>query len=101
MVIDGRKIAEEVLSDLKVPTGLKLAAILVGDYAGSKKFLELKQKAAEKIGIDYQIYEFSGDITTEELSQKVLEISHDPSNQGVLVELPLPGHLETQKVLNA
>ena len=105
MIIDGRKIAGEVLAELaeevsKLPKPPKMAAVLVGDIGGSRKFLELKQKAAEKIGIEYKIHEFSADISTEELREQIEEITQDISNDGVIIELPLPPQISASDILN-
>ncbi len=110
MVIDGRKIADKVLADLaeeiKVLRQIqdkppKMAAVLVGDIGGSRRFLELKQKAAEKIGIGYEIYEFQADISTQHLQEKIGEIADDKTNDGIIVELPLPEQIDVRVVLAA
>jgi methylenetetrahydrofolate dehydrogenase (NADP+)/methenyltetrahydrofolate cyclohydrolase len=110
MVIDGRKIAGEILAELaeevkNLPKPWpgrppKMAAVLVGNIGGSRKFLELKQKAAEKIGIDYNIYEFPADSSTEELRDQIEEIAKDVSCDGVIIELPLPPQVSTQDILD-
>jgi len=116
MIIDGRKIADEMLEELKSKIAesgkhFKLAAILIGEspvyphthvvsVGASKKFLELKQKSAEKIGIKYEIHELP--VTdSEQLSKQIVEIAVDQSNLGVIVELPLPAELDVQRILNA
>ncbi len=110
MIIDGKKIAEEILEEvaeeiktLRQANGKqpRLAAILVGDHVGSRKFVELKKKASEKIGIDFRIYEYPTDITTQKLRKEIVNISKASVNHGVLIELPLPAHINTQYVLNA
>ncbi len=101
MIIEGKKIAEEALAGLvqKDAGKLKLTAVLVGEHEGSKKFLELKEKAAFSIGVDYEIRRFSETITTEALIDKLSKIIPGDTN-GVLIELPLPVHIDTQKVLD-
>lgn len=103
MVINGKQIAEKVLESLKRELSLKdlklrLAAVLVGEDSEFEKFVELKGKAAEEIGVEFPIYQFPAEITTEELSKRVREISE--LSNGVLVELPLPEHIDQQAVLN-
>lgn len=109
MVIDGKTIAEEIYSKLAQEIKLlikapRLAAVLVASADPSsqatKKFLELKKSAAQKIGVDFHIYEFPETITTKELRKKVADISKSKINDGVLIELPLPAHMNTQAVLN-
>lgn len=80
---------------------LRLAAILVGGIGSSRKFLELKKKAAEKIGIECRIYEFPENITTQKLRKEVGNISRASVNHGIIVELPLPSRINSQYVLNS
>mgnify|MGYP001574580900 CR=1 FL=1 len=106
MLIDGRKIADEIFTELaervkQLLKPLRLAAVLVGENPGLRKFVELKKSAAQKAGIDFRTYEFPASITTQELRKKVVEISKAQINSGVLVELPLPPHINTQYILNA
>lgn len=106
MIIRGKEIASEILDQVagkvkKLPKPPRLAAVLVGDYLGSRKFLELKKSAAEKTAIDFRIYEFPNTIMTKELRRKVVEISKAQINSGIIIELPLPAHINTQYVLNA
>ncbi len=103
MIIDGRKIAEEVLGKLKNKISLKglklrLAVVLVGDDPEFKKFVELKDKAAEKAGIDFEIFQFSADIDEGRLITEIEKICVE--FDGVLIELPLPANLDQQKILN-
>lgn len=106
-VIDGRKIADEILEELKIKVQvavnegknpLRLAAVLVGNNPEFEKFVQLKGKNAVKIGIEYPIYQFSDKITQEELTKRVREISGIAD--GILIELPLPAHLYAQGILN-
>lgn len=103
MIIDGRKIAEEVLEELKKDVSsrglkLRLAAVLVGDDSEFKKFVKLKEKAAERVGIDFTTYRFPEGIEMGELKNNLVEISEWAD--GVLVELPLPKNIDQQAVLN-
>ena len=107
MIIDGKKIAEEIISQIADETveplskQLRLAAVLVGNHPDSRKFLELKKSVAKIAGIDFRIYEFPETITTQQLRKEVVAISKAQINSGVIVELPLPAHINTQYVLNA
>ncbi len=123
MNIDGKKIAEEMLLEIGKAVALRraqgeslrLAAILVGSSSkvqppdplaveplgGLRKFLELKKKAAEKIGVDFRIYKFPANITTQKLRKEIVGIAKARVNHGALVELPLPPHINTQYILNA
>ena len=92
-----RKLKSEVSKIKKPPY---LAAVLVGDDAGSRRFLELKKKAAESVGIDFRIYEFPEKISNGELRKKLNQIVKATTCGGMIIELPLPAHLNTQYVLN-
>ena len=103
MIIDGKKIAKKILEEVKdklQKSGkfLRLAAILVGGDPELKKFVELKKKAAEEIGFDFKTYEFSENISNDELKKEVSKIVE--TADGVIIELPLPRHLNTQDLLN-
>ncbi len=109
MTIDGRKIADKILEELKSEVATLrqaqgkppyLAAVLVGDDAGSRRFLELKKKAAESIGIECRIYEFPEKIANGELRMKLNQIVKATTCGGMIIELPLPAHLNTQAILN-
>ncbi len=99
MIIDGKKIAEEIKNTLN-GKGLKLAIVQVGDDEASNKFIRQKIKFAEGIGTETRIYKLPPDISTSQLRQKMAEISHIKKNDGVILQLPLPGHIKTQYVLN-
>ncbi len=103
MIIDGRQIAEQVLENVwgrvvSKELKLKLAVVLVGENPEFKKFVELKGKVAEKIGVGFLIRQFPENIKTVDLKEEVRKISSE--SDGVLIELPLPGHIDTQAVLN-
>ncbi len=110
MVIDGKKIADRILAGLKNKVaGIKnppyLAAVLVGPSTdsgqASRRFLELKKKAAESIGIECRIYEFPENISNGELRKKLNQIVKATTCGGMIIELPLPVHLNAQAILNA
>ena len=105
MIIDGRKIAQRILEETKEKAKkfkkpLRLAAVLVGENTDLKKFVELKKKAAEEIGIEFKIYKFPESITNNKLREELNKISKVKTTHGVIIELPLPKHLNTQYLLN-
>jgi methylenetetrahydrofolate dehydrogenase (NADP+)/methenyltetrahydrofolate cyclohydrolase len=99
MIIDGKKISEEIKNTLN-GKGLKLAIVAVAPDEASKKFIERKIKFAEDIGAETRFYELPQDISTSQLRQKMAEISHIKENDGVILQLPLPPQIKTQYVLN-
>ena len=107
MTIDGKQIAEDVLKSLKEEISsknlkLRLGAVLACpegiEGLGLKKFVELKGKAAERIGVDFAIYKFPEGIGTEELKKDIQEILK--WSNGILVELPLPKNINSQEILD-
>lgn len=106
MIIDGKKIAGEIKEELKEQIEksgkkLKLAIVQVGENEVSKKFIERKIKFAEEIGVKTELYNLLAEISTEELREKMVEICDDKKNNGVILQLPLQEHIDTQYVLDS
>jgi methylenetetrahydrofolate dehydrogenase (NADP+)/methenyltetrahydrofolate cyclohydrolase len=109
-IIDGKKIAEDIKREIKEETQrLKetkgivpgLAVILVGDNPASQSYVKSKGKACEAIGF-YSITEIMpATISEEALLAKINEFNHNSKIHGVLVQLPLPKHINEQKVIEA
>lgn len=105
MLIDGRKISQEVLNNLKKEIiqknlKLRLAAVLVSSNPGIKKFVELKGEASRDIGVEFSLFEFPETISVDRLKKEVRKIVREDTNDGVLVELPLPKRINAQSVLD-
>ncbi len=106
ILLDGKKLAGEILEDLKVKFSSlgnkpRLAAILVGSDPASKKFIDQKKKVAENIGVGFRVYPFAENITTNELRKRLADITHENHNTGVIIQLPLPKHINSQYILNS
>lgn len=106
MILDGKKIAERILKELKeevarVTKKPRLAVVVVGEDPVIANFIAQKKKAAEKIGAEVRVYPFPMDITTNELRRRISEIVHEKKNDGVIIQLPLPAHINKQYMLNA
>ena len=106
ILLDGRKLAEKVLGGLKEEIAkrkklLRLAVVIVGENSVTLKFIEQKKKAAEFLGVGIHIYPFEESITTNALRKRIGEIVHEAKNTGVIVQLPLPVHINAQYILNA
>lgn len=104
--MDGKKIAERMLAELKVATAgmaksLRLGVVVVGKDPVVDNFITQKKKAAESVGIDVRLYPFPREITTNELRKRIAEIVHEKKNTGVIIQLPLPSHINKQYILNA
>ena len=109
-LIDGKaiaaKIKEEIAAEVKqiIANGGKrphLAAILVGHDGGSETYVASKVKACEECGFTSTLIRYETDITEEMLLNKVLELNNDPDIDGFIVQLPLPKHIDEQKVTEA
>ena len=105
-IIDGKKIAEELKSAIALEvSGLNskpgLAVILVGDNAASKVYVNNKEKGCQEVGFN-SIKINRGENTTEkELLQLIQDLNNDETIDGILVQLPLPNHIDTKKVIEA
>jgi len=105
-ILRGKKIADKILGDLKKKISAKknrpaLAVILVGDNQASELYVKLKQKAAEKIGIKFQLFRFSEKVKEAKVIQKIRELNADKKISGMIVQLPLPKNLNAQRIIDA
>lgn len=109
ILIDGTRIAEDIRAELaKKVTLLKergvspgLAVILVGDNPASVSYVTGKEKACAEIGIQSFETRFPEDVSEEELLQKIADCNQDPNVHGILVQLPLPRHIDERRVIGA
>ena len=103
MTIDGKNIAGEVLARLKaLPKPEKfLAVVLVGDNKSSLSFIAQKEKIAKQLGVDFRLYRFPATAKNDELREEVGKIAAHKTCGGVVVQLPLPDHVNRQYILNA
>lgn len=76
-----------------------MAAVLVGDDAISANFVNEKKKVAEELGLDFRIYKLSADLSNEALRSEVNKIAADAALGGVIVQLPLPPHVDKHEIL--
>jgi methylenetetrahydrofolate dehydrogenase (NADP+) / methenyltetrahydrofolate cyclohydrolase len=104
-LIDGKRVAErirgEVAEDLRELGELGLATVLVGDDPASDVYIRLKHRAAGEVGIVSRDYRLSKDTPEQELLELVAQLNVDDAIDGVLVQLPLPDHIEETRVLRA
>jgi len=108
-IIEGTKIAEEIREELKVRVerlrekGVTpgLVMVRVGEDPASVSYVKAKSKASEELGIYSETIVLSEDAKEEEVLAKVDELNRDPRFHGILVQLPLPKHIDSDKVLNA
>jgi methylenetetrahydrofolate dehydrogenase (NADP+)/methenyltetrahydrofolate cyclohydrolase len=107
-LLDGKVIAARVQNEIadavakmKEEKGVTpgLAAVLVGDDPASHMYVSMKRKRCAKVGMDSFEHRMPADISQEELEALVAELNADPKVHGILVQLPLPGHLDDDQVL--
>lgn len=101
MVIDGRKIAAKILAKLKRrPKSKKvLVAILIGSDKASESFLKAKQKAAEKIGVLFNLYRLRAGISFNSVKSLIMRLNSDQRVGGIIIQLPLPATFNRVKVI--
>ncbi|WP_435333421.1 bifunctional methylenetetrahydrofolate dehydrogenase/methenyltetrahydrofolate cyclohydrolase [Haloarchaeobius sp. TZWWS8] len=106
-VIDGNAVAEDVRASVAaaidsleaegVTPGL--ATVLMSDDGGSQTYVSMKQRACDDVGIDGTTVEIDPDAPAEELYDTIDELNEDPSIHGILVQMPVPDHVDTREVL--
>jgi methylenetetrahydrofolate dehydrogenase (NADP+)/methenyltetrahydrofolate cyclohydrolase len=108
-ILDGRKISAEIREELRERSAkLKerevtpgIAGILVGNDPSSASYVKLKEKASAEVGIRSEMVTLPQDVTEQELLQKIELLNSDAKTHGIFVQLPLPQHLDENKVLSA
>jgi len=108
-LIDGKALAAEVRAALRPAVGALaargarpgLAAIVAGDDPASRVYVRNKVRACEEVGVRSELHEFPADVAERALLECVAGLNRDPAVHGILVQLPLPAHLDTERVLAA
>ncbi|MEJ5260597.1 MAG: bifunctional methylenetetrahydrofolate dehydrogenase/methenyltetrahydrofolate cyclohydrolase FolD [Anaerohalosphaeraceae bacterium] len=108
-ILDGRQIAAQMREELKgriaglAQRGIRpgLAVILVGDDPASKSYVTAKEKACEEVGIYSSDNRLPAATTESELLGLIERFNQDPKIHGILVQLPLPKHINEERILNA
>jgi methylenetetrahydrofolate dehydrogenase (NADP+)/methenyltetrahydrofolate cyclohydrolase len=108
ILIDGKKIAAELREELrqevvelktkhnKIPG---LTVILIGDMAPSQIYVRMKEKAANEVGLKSEVIRYPGTVEEKTVLDKIEELNKNESISGILVQLPLPKHIDKQKVI--
>lgn len=104
-ILEARTLKEKILSDVKKEVSfldkkLKLSVIRVGENPSSIIFINSKRKACEEVGIEFEELIFDENITEENLISKINELNNDENVTSILVQLPLPEHINAAKVIN-
>lgn len=110
MILDGKALAksikERIAADVEaqVAQGKRrpsLAVILVGEDPGSKSYVAGKAKDAEQVGFAGNTIKFDENVSEETILQEIERLNNDPDTDGILVQLPLPKHMDSDKVISA
>ena len=108
MIIDGKKIAETLRQKLKkeiieIKSSFKsvpgLTVILIGEDPASKIYVKNKEKFSKEIGINSEVIKYPENIEEKEVLSKIIELNKNKKVSGILVQLPLPKHINKQKVI--
>ena len=109
-IIDGKKTAADLRSNLKNEVdNLKkkfnkvpgLTVILIGEYAPSKIYVRNKEKSASEIGLKSEIIKYPDTVNEKTVLEKITELNKDENVSGILVQLPLPKHINNKKIIDA
>jgi methylenetetrahydrofolate dehydrogenase (NADP+) / methenyltetrahydrofolate cyclohydrolase len=105
-ILDGKKrsLEKEILLQKKISGLFKkptLSVILIGDNPASQAYVRMKKRKCEQLGVLCNIINFSSDVLEKDVLNKIDELNNDSDIQGILVQLPLPNHINTRKVLDA
>jgi methylenetetrahydrofolate dehydrogenase (NADP+) / methenyltetrahydrofolate cyclohydrolase len=109
-IIDGKLIAATIREEIRLAVLDRtsnhqpvpgLAVILVGCRRDSQTYVNMKKKACKEAGIVSTGYDFNDTVTEQELLQTIQELNHSPDVHGILIQLPLPGHLNQDRILRA
>jgi methylenetetrahydrofolate dehydrogenase (NADP+)/methenyltetrahydrofolate cyclohydrolase len=109
-VLDGKAVAQQILDDIATKVGArvamgkprpKLATIIVGDNPASALYVRSKQKNARQVGIDSEDHRLPTETSTEQLVELIRTLNRDESVSGILVQQPLPMHIDLVQVVIA
>jgi methylenetetrahydrofolate dehydrogenase (NADP+) / methenyltetrahydrofolate cyclohydrolase len=108
ILIDGKKVAAELREELKqevaeLKTKYKkvpgLTVILIGDMAPSQIYVRNKEKSANEVGLKSEVIRYPDTVEEKTVLEKIEELNKDETISGILVQLPLPKHIDKQKVI--
>jgi len=108
-ILDGKKLSEEIKQEISLevkqlqkkditPT---LVVILVGDDSASHTYVNAKKNACESVSINSQVYKFDANVEQSVILDKINSLNKDDNVDGILVQLPLPKHINEHKIINA
>ncbi|NPA03909.1 MAG: bifunctional methylenetetrahydrofolate dehydrogenase/methenyltetrahydrofolate cyclohydrolase FolD [Epsilonproteobacteria bacterium] len=108
IILDGKALSSQIKSQIKTQTQeLKtkhnitpgLAVILVGDDPASHTYVKMKEKACKEVGFYSIVHKMPESISQKEIEETILMMNENPNIDGILVQLPLPSHIDTTRIL--
>ncbi len=108
-ILDGKSLAKTIKSEMKEQVASfkasgkrspHLCAVLVGNDGASQTYVASKARDCEELGMDSTVLRFPADISEEALLQEVIRINEDPGIDGLIVQMPVPKHIDSLKVMN-
>lgn len=105
MEFNGKELSQKIQAELRRKIHdqnreLGLAAVVIGGDPALKKFVAIKKKYAQEIGITFSSYELEEDVSPQEIEDTMHWLAHDDEIQGMLVELPIPKRFDVQKIID-
>jgi len=98
--IDGNKIAAEIEEQLETDVTPRLEIIQVGENAASETYVDEKLEACERVGFEANLNKFSKKVEEKKVIEKIEDLNTDNDVHGILVQLPLPKHIDNNHVFN-
>ena len=105
-ILDGKLVSEKILNDIKdeiisSEVTPKIAIIMIGENQASETYVKNKMIASKKCGIKSVLMRFKEDISEKEILNVIDNINCDDSYQGMIVQMPIPNHINSQNIINA
>ncbi len=104
-LLDGKQFSQKLLEKLKkevkeIARPLRLAIVMVGEHPTAISFIKRKQASCENVGIGFKFYKYPEDISTQQLRKNINAVCKLKKNTAVIIQLPLPAHINKQYILN-
>ena len=109
MIIDGKKesalLREEIKKEIsgikeKINKSPGLSVILIGNFEPSQIYVKNKEKYSAEVGINSEVIKYSKEVKESEILEKIEELNNNKNVSGILVQLPLPAHINKEKIIN-
>ena len=104
-LLDGKKLADDIFLGLRRKIkekmiNARLAVIIIGNNPSSKLYVKIKKQKCEEVGIKFELIEFEENTSEKALIRKIIELNSNKETTGILIQLPLPDNINTNKILN-